>query len=492
MKRLFASLRTKVRFVERGGSRKVLASCLNLRLVGSPGTGKTTCARLLQKFLVAYGLVPRDVMVETNALQLKGQYLGQTAPKVRDAVRSAMGGVLFLDEAHALAGDRRAHGADHFSQEAVRTLLTEVENARTGLCVVLCGYKGPMDELMELDPGLRRRFPGLVELEDYTPAELARIAAKTAAERFDMELAAGLEAALTREIATAHAADIARLNASLPVDLVEAAVMRMTERVTCAEEAGAAGDTLDGVAAVDGIALDVLVAADFGVADVNAAAGIHLREGYTMIAPTADKRGALVRAQQAAAAAEAAAEAAKAKARAKPEYVAPPAQRLGGDERADADVRSQRVRRVLAEQAQRARARDAGLEQQRADGRAADARKLERAREHVIANEAKAGMAEVNPAADSPFTAVDTFTAREVADDLAYHGFDANRREVAGDLAYHGFDADWSSSSSDESSFSDESGDERPPVLVRLSKQKSAPAMTIFSASPRLGRVCDQ
>merc|ERR1719231_1031926 len=171
---------------------------------------------------------------------------------------------------------------------------------------------------MELDPGLRRRFPGLVELEDYTPTELARIAAKTAAERFDMELAAGLEAALTREIATAHAADIARLNASLPVDLVEAAVMRMTERVTCA-----AGDTLDGVAAVDGIALDVLVAADFGVADVNAAAG----------------------------------------------------------------------------------------------------------------------MADVNPAADSPFTAVDTFTAREVADDLAYHGFDANRREVAGDLAYHGFDA---------------------------------------------------
>ena len=109
-----------------------------------------------------------------------------------------------------------------------------------------------------------------------------------------------------------------------------------------------------------------------------------------MIAPTADKRGALVRAQQAAAAAEAAAEAAKAKARAKPEYVAPPAQRLGGDERADADVRRQRVRRVLAEQAQRARARDAGLEQQRADGRAADARKLERAREHAIANEAKA------------------------------------------------------------------------------------------------------
>ena len=218
----------------------------------------------------------------------------------------------------------------------------------------------------------------------------------------------------------------------------------------------------------------------------------HLREGYTMIAPAADKRGALVRAQQAAAAAEAAAEAAKAKARAKPEYVAPPAQRLGGDERADADVRRQRVRRVLAEQAQRARARDAGLEQQRADGRAADARKLERAREHAIANEAKAGMADVNPAADSPFTAVDTFTAREVADDLAYHGFDANRREVAGDLAYHGFDADWSSSSSDESSFSDESGDERPPVLVRLSKQKSAPAMTIFSASPRLGRVCDQ
>ena len=79
------------------------------------------------------------------------------------------------DEAHALAGDRRAHGADHFSQEAVRTLLTELENHRTQLCVVFAGYRDKMNGFMRCDPGLPRRLPQSFHLPDYTPRQLVKI-----------------------------------------------------------------------------------------------------------------------------------------------------------------------------------------------------------------------------------------------------------------------------------------------------------------------------
>merc|ERR1719261_1103697 len=120
-------MRAKVRFVEAGGDERVLWTCMNLVLTGNPGTGKTTFARLLFKFLRAYGVLSKDTFVEKNALELKGEYVGQTGPKVKAAIQEAMGGCLFLDEAYALAGGKRT---DCFSNDAVRTLLTEVENNR--------------------------------------------------------------------------------------------------------------------------------------------------------------------------------------------------------------------------------------------------------------------------------------------------------------------------------------------------------------------------
>jgi AAA+ superfamily predicted ATPase len=101
-------------------------------------------ARHIARYLHAHGILPRDAFVERNALVLKGQYVGQTAPTVVEAVRDAMGGCLFIDEAYALC-DR---GGDKFSGEVVRTLLTEVENHRTGLLVVLAGYADKMVQLM--------------------------------------------------------------------------------------------------------------------------------------------------------------------------------------------------------------------------------------------------------------------------------------------------------------------------------------------------------
>jgi len=127
---------------------------------------------------------------------LKGQFVGQTAPTVVEAVRDAMGGCLFIDEAYALA-DR---GGDKFSGELVRTLLTEVENHRTGLLVVLAGYADKMDLLMDSDPGLRRRFSLVLQLADYSPEELAEICEKVAYDRFKLTFAPGLRIALAAHV----------------------------------------------------------------------------------------------------------------------------------------------------------------------------------------------------------------------------------------------------------------------------------------------------
>ena len=96
----FAEMRKKVEYVERTGDTKLLHTSLNMRITGNPGTGKTTLARLLFRYLHAYGVLPKDTFVEKNGLELKGQYVGQSCPRVVDAVADAMGGCLFIDEAH--------------------------------------------------------------------------------------------------------------------------------------------------------------------------------------------------------------------------------------------------------------------------------------------------------------------------------------------------------------------------------------------------------
>eukprot|EP00435_Cladocopium_sp_Y103_P060248 s1290_g22.t1 len=171
--------------------------------------------------------VERDTFVERNALALKGQFVGQTAPTVAEAVRDAMGGCLFIDEAYALA-DR---GGDKFSGEVIRTLLTEVENHRTGLLVVLAGYADKMDVLMDADPGLRRRFSLVLQLEDYSPEELAEICEHAAQDRFNLTFAPGLVDALAQHIRSQHGAEISQHNGGLAVTLAERAFRRLATRL---------------------------------------------------------------------------------------------------------------------------------------------------------------------------------------------------------------------------------------------------------------------
>ncbi|CAE7177926.1 spoVK, partial [Symbiodinium pilosum] len=226
VKDFFAELSRTVAFVERGGDPRVLQTSLNLRLTGNPGTGKTTVARLIGRYLYAHGVLPRDTFVERNALALKGQFVGQTAPTVAEAVRDAMGGCLFIDEAYALA-DR---GGDKFSGEVIRTLLTEVENHRTGLLVVLAGYADKMDVLMDSDPGLRRRFSLVLQLEDYSAEELAEICEHAAQDRFNLSFAPGLRGSLATHIRQQHGAEISQHNGGLAVTLAERAFRRLATR----------------------------------------------------------------------------------------------------------------------------------------------------------------------------------------------------------------------------------------------------------------------
>jgi len=276
VKAFFKEMARTVAFVERGGDPRVLQTSLNLRLTGNPGTGKTTVARLIGKYLYAHGVLPRDTFVERNALALKGQFVGQTAPTVIEAVKDAMGGCLFIDEAYALA-DR---GGDKFSGEVVRTLLTEVENHRTGLLVVLAGYADKMDKLMDSDPGLRRRFSLVLQLEDYNPEELAEICEHAAADRFKLSFAPGLRGALATHIRIQHGLEIKQHNGGLAVTLAERAFRKLATRL---------GDP-SGAEAISGQSSRELLPEDFEISDVNDARTMQQGQPSSSAAPTKNAR----------------------------------------------------------------------------------------------------------------------------------------------------------------------------------------------------------
>jgi Holliday junction resolvasome RuvABC ATP-dependent DNA helicase subunit len=137
--------------------------------VGNPGTGKTTVARLVAEIYRDLGLLGSGQLVEVTRGDLIAQYVGQTAPTVRRVVESAIGGVLFIDEAYALA-DSTA-----FSAEAIATLVQQIELHRTELVVVLAGYSREMKTLLDANSGLRSRFPVTLRFSDYSAGELAEI-----------------------------------------------------------------------------------------------------------------------------------------------------------------------------------------------------------------------------------------------------------------------------------------------------------------------------
>jgi len=163
---------------------------------GPPGTGKTTVARIIGRIFAALGLLVRPEVIEAHRADLVGEHLGSTAIKTSKLIDSAMGGVLFIDEAYALHNEAYS-GGDAFGSEAIATLLKRAEDDRDRLVIVLAGYTGDMDRLLRSNPGLASRFSTRITFPSYTAAELRQIAEVIAAQAGD-RFAADAEPVLAR------------------------------------------------------------------------------------------------------------------------------------------------------------------------------------------------------------------------------------------------------------------------------------------------------
>ena len=139
---------------------------------GNPGTGKTTIARIVSRYLKAIGVLSGGQLIEVSRADLVGRYVGHTAPLTNRVIQSALGGVLFIDEAYSLYRGKD----DSFGLEAIDTLVKGIEDNRDDLIVILAGYSREMEEFLSSNSGLKSRFPNLIHFPDYSGEELLKIA----------------------------------------------------------------------------------------------------------------------------------------------------------------------------------------------------------------------------------------------------------------------------------------------------------------------------
>lgn len=200
---------------------------LHTIFTGNPGTGKTTVARLFSQMLKEMGVLPKGHTVEVERADLVAQYIGQTAQKTKEVLKEANGGLLFIDEAYALARG----GERDFGKEAIDTLVKAMEDQRDSLVVVLAGYPKPMEEFLHANPGLRSRFPVTVCFPDYSDLELFKIALSMLEQR-EYCLTAQAEADLIRQVRRLRHADTDNFgNARAVRNLIEQIIRRQAVRL---------------------------------------------------------------------------------------------------------------------------------------------------------------------------------------------------------------------------------------------------------------------
>ena len=142
--------------------------------LGNPGSGKTEVARYIAGILYENKILPTKKIVEVDRSGLVSQYFGATAEKTRSVIASAMGGVLFIDEAYAL-GNNSDHGITDYGKEAIDTLVKAMEDYRGKLCVILAGYKNEMLQMLSTNPGFKSRIQFTLDFPNYSRDELRDI-----------------------------------------------------------------------------------------------------------------------------------------------------------------------------------------------------------------------------------------------------------------------------------------------------------------------------
>ncbi len=162
----------KINSARRAQGMKIPKVSLHVVFCGSPGTGKTTIARIIGKLYRSLGVLKRGHCIETDRAGLVAEYIGQTAPKTLEVLNKAKGGVLFIDEAYTLTP---SGAGNDFGQEAVDTILKFMEDHRDELVVIVAGYQAEISRFINSNPGLQSRFNKFFFFEDYTPDELLEI-----------------------------------------------------------------------------------------------------------------------------------------------------------------------------------------------------------------------------------------------------------------------------------------------------------------------------
>ena len=174
VKKMLKDLVDLIEFKKKSGSYlKIKDTNLHMVFLGNPGTGKTTVARMVAGILYNLDYIEQNKLIEVSAKDLIGQYVGQTAPKTMEVIESALGGVLFIDEAYSLA--TKPGQASTFNEECIATLIQAMENYRDNLVVIFAGYTKEMDAFLKSNSGIISRIGYTLEFKDYTVDELIKI-----------------------------------------------------------------------------------------------------------------------------------------------------------------------------------------------------------------------------------------------------------------------------------------------------------------------------
>ncbi|MBD8070714.1 AAA family ATPase [Bacillus sp. PS06] len=212
------------------GINSSIKQSLNMIFTGNPGTGKTTVARLLGNMMKEMGALKSGHFVEVDRGDLVGEYVGKTAPKTKDKFMSALGGILFIDEAYALA-------ADSYGQEAIDTIVKLMEDHRENIVVILAGYEKEMKEFLKTNTGLKSRFPITVDFKDYKASELVEIGAKMVAGTGYLLPQEAKEALAVRIESETQLSSAESGNGRMVRNIIEEAIRRQSDRIATEESA---------------------------------------------------------------------------------------------------------------------------------------------------------------------------------------------------------------------------------------------------------------